>query len=37
MAFLDKLIGQGSNPNPWIDKASAHFEQGRYEEAARDL
>ena len=38
MAFFDKIMGQGSNnPNPWIDKAAAQFDAGRYAEAARTL
>ena len=37
MAFLDKLKGQSDNPNPWIDKATTHFEQGKYHEAVKEF
>ena len=36
MALFDNLFGQGDQ-NPWIEKGKNHFNQGRYEEAARDL
>ncbi|MDD3407518.1 MAG: tetratricopeptide repeat protein, partial [Methanomicrobium sp.] len=37
MAIFDRIIGQGNNPNPWIDKAASLFDQGKYAEAVKNL
>ncbi len=37
MDIFGNILGQGKNPNPWINKGNSQIEAGNYLEAAKSF